>query len=98
MFLHLSVILFRGGLGESLSRDGLCLGGLCPSGGLCSGESLSKGWSLSRGVSVQGESPVQGWSLSRGVSVMGPPPKSGRAGGTNPTGMHSCLSLISFCY
>ena len=38
MFLHLSVILFRVG---SLSRGGLCLGGLCPWRSL-SGGSLSR--------------------------------------------------------
>ena len=75
MFLHLSVILFMGGI--------LCPGGVSV-------------WQVS--VRVEGESLSKGWSLSRGVSVMETPPYSGRAGGTHPTGMHSCLSLISFCY
>ena len=42
MFLHLSVILFTVG-GRSLSRWGLCLGGLCPEGGLCPGVVSVKG-------------------------------------------------------
>ena len=82
MFLHLSVILFTGGI--------FYPGSLCPGGwslsrgrGLCPGcGSLSKRGSRSRGwVSVQGGSlsgglcpggvSVQGGSLSRGVSVQG---------------------------
>ena len=42
MFLHLSVILFTGGL----CPGGLCLGGLCP-GGLYPGVGLCRGGSLS---------------------------------------------------
>ena len=66
MFLHMSVILFMGGVSVpacttghitwGLSREvsvqgGLCLGGLCP-GGVCWG-SLSKGVSIKGGVSVR---------------------------------------------
>ena len=50
MFLHLSLILFTGGL---------CLG----EGGLCPGGGSVQGWSLSGGISVHGvsarETPVQ---------------------------------------
>ena len=71
----------------SLSGD-LCLGGLCLEG-LCSGwlRSLSRG-SLSRG------------SLSRGISFREPPATVLlRAGGTHPTGMHSCylICVTVFC-
>ena len=65
---------------------GLCPGGFCP-GGLCPEGSLSRGSLFPRGVSVQ-----DGEFLSRGglcpggvVSV-----RVVRAGGTHPTGMHSC--------
>ena len=44
------------------------------------------------GVSVRGVS-VQGGSLSEGVSVQEDPLYGGRAGGTHPTGMHSCYIL-----
>ena len=73
----------------SLSRGG----GLCPGGG-----SLSRG-----GVSVQGWGLCPGGlflggSLSGGLCLGGlchrTPPYCGRAGGTNPTGMHSCLQLV----
>ena len=59
MFLHLSVILFTGGL----------CGGLCPGGGgLCPGEGVSV---QEEGLSVEGRGPVGlcPGSLSRGISV-----------------------------
>ena len=79
MFLHLSVILFTGGVSvqdESLSRVGLC-----PRGSLSTG-------SLSRRVSVQGVS-VQGVSV-RGY-LSGRPPYSKERYSMHPTGMHSCF-------
>ena len=78
MFLHLSVLLFTGGLCPegSLSNGSLSLGGLqgvsvlghlCPEGslsrGLCPG-GLCPGVSLSRGVSVQGVSVQRGHQRS----------------------------------
>ena len=54
---------------------------------LFTGGSLSSRLSLSRGVSVQG-------GLCPGGSLSGRPPVQLRAGGTHPTGMHSCLSLL----
>ena len=90
----------------SLSRRGLCPGGLClgwvsVSGSLCPGGSLSRGpgflsggslfrVSLSRRVSVWGAS-VQGVSVQRGISV-GRPPGTRKADSTHPTGMLSCFS------
>ena len=67
-----------------------------PSGGSLSRGSLSgvsvQGGSLS-GVSVGGGVFVQGGSLSGG-SLSGGPPVWLRAGGTYPTGMHSCCLLF----
>ena len=44
MFLHVSVILFTGGVSVSVLEGG----GLCPGGSL-SGGALSRGWALSGG-------------------------------------------------
>ena len=72
MFLHLSVILFTGGVSVQRREGSLSRGGKV---------SLSRGGrgSLSRGVYIQGRG-----SLSRAYGR--------RAGGTHPTGMHSCFS------
>ena len=75
--------------GGSLSRWGLCPGGVSVQvgslsrWGLCPGGVSVQG-SLSRGVSVQGVS-------VKGVSVQGDPPLQLCPGSTHPTGMHSCL-------
>ena len=68
---------------------GLCPGGLCP-GGLCP-RGVSVQWGsvkggLCPGVSVQG-------GICPGVSVMDTPHRLG-AGGTHPTGMHSCFPCV----
>ena len=71
--------------------EGLCLGGLCPGG--CQSRGSLSGESLSRGLCPEG-------SLSRGVSVGRPSPTAERlnAGGTHPTGMHSCITnLYALC-
>ena len=83
----------------SLSR-GVSVQGVSVQGSLCPG-GLHPGWSLSRGVSVRDLCPggvsvrgslykgsLSGGSLSRG------PPVWLRAGGTHPTGMYSCLTII----
>ena len=64
MFLHLSVILYTGGLCPE--EGSLCTGGQSLSGTSLSGGSLSRGF-LSRGVSVQG-------------SLSGRPPQYGKDG------------------
>ena len=69
-----------------LSTRGLCPKGLCP-GGFCPG-------GLCPGVLDPGRVSVQG------VSVLEDPPAATvqlRAGGTHPTGMHSCFVLLLFC-
>ena len=76
--------------GVSLSRESLSRGCLCP-GSLCPRVSV---WGVSvQGVSVQG---VSVWgSLFRGsLSRVGLCQRRLCAGGTHPTGMHSCLLVI----
>ena len=94
MILHLCVILFGGG--GSLSQHVPQVtwpGGVSVPGG------LYLGGSLSGGVSVQG-GPCSGGSLSRrGSPVRENPPRQRppvrwRAGGTHPTGMHSCVVIL----
>ena len=80
MFLRLSVILFTEG---SLFRGYLSRG------------SLSREVSVKEGVSVQGglcpgRVSVKEGSLSREVSVRETAQVQLHAGGTHPTGMHSC--------
>ena len=75
MFLHLTVILFIGGVSPP-GRGVSVLGG-----------SYSRG-SLFRRVSVRGQGvSVQGEGISVTETL---PPHGGRVGGTHPTGMHSC--------
>ena len=68
-------------LGKGNIFTGVCLstGGSCPQGGLCPGGSLCPGEFQSRE------------GLCLGVSVRETPVQL-RAGGTHPTGMHSCSS------
>ena len=68
----------------SLSREGLCPGGLSVQGGLCLGATVQ--WGLCLGVSVQG------------VSVRETTPVRLRVGGTHPSGMHSFLSQFSITF
>ena len=110
MFLHLSVILFTGGVSVQ-GRVSFQSGGLCPRvgvsvqvGDLCPEGSLSRR-SLSRGGGLCPGGPCLGGSLSIGVSAhwdlcpgglwhRNRPRYGGRAGSANPTGMHSCLQLV----
>ena len=78
MFLHVSVILFTGGC---LVPGGLLLGGAC------SGE-----WGcLVPGGGVPGP---RGVPAPGGVLGGTPPQTAFAAGGTHPTGMHSCCLRI----
>ena len=94
MFLHLSVILFTGG-------GGLCLGEVSAQGGLCPGQQeVSVQGGLCLGVSVQGGGGLYPVGLCPvGFCPVGslswkPPLYGGRAGGTHPTGTHSCSSIL----
>ena len=80
---------------------GLCLEGLCLGGwGLCPGRDLSRGVSVQRCLCPEGSlsrDPCPGGEsvsggLCPGGSLSGRPPATVwlRAGGTHPTGMHSC--------
>ena len=68
MFLHLSVILFTGGLcpGGISAQGGVCLDGCLNRWVLC-----TRGWYLSRGGSLSRRVSVQGVSVQREVSVQG---------------------------
>ena len=79
--------------GLSLARVGLCQGGVSVQRGLCQWSHCPAGSLFSRGVSTQGAS-VRGVSVQRG-SLSGRPPYGKRAGGTHPTGMHSCFLIFS---
>ena len=117
MFLHLSVILFTGGVGfpacmtGHMTRGGYASGGL--NGGICMGWSASKKVCLHAGVFLPRVRRV----CIQGVWADLPPPRSAykgagsatplppdtwnttgyghQAGGTYPTGMHSCFS---YCF
>ena len=83
MFLQVSVILFTGGC--LLLRE--CLlpgGGVSGPGGACSQGVPAPGGVCSQGV------PSLGGSGPGGVPG-GDPPTVTAAGGTHPTGMHSCI-------
>ena len=92
MFLQVSVILFTGG----------CLlperGGACSRGGRVSGPggACSQGVPAPGGVCSQGV-PALGGSGPGGVPG-GDPPTVTAAGGTHPTGMHSCICLTSLMH
>ena len=63
---------------------------VCPQGGLCPGEvSVQGGLCWERVLCLGGLCPrgVSGWVFVRGGGL--------RAGGTHPTGMHSCFFLLS---
>ena len=96
MFLQVSVILFMGGgvpgpggwsglRGVPGSRGGLVLGGGAPG---------PQGWSDPGGCLVPGG----GWSGGLGPRGWVPgepnPQTATAAGGTHPTGMHSCYDLF----
>ena len=69
----------------SVHRGVLHLGGCSPS---------RWGGSPSGGVSIPRGSPSRGGSPSGGLSIRGGSPSGQCAGGTHPTGMHSCLSIM----
>ena len=66
MFLHVSVILFTGGVWVSVLGGVSILGGLCP-GGLCPGGSLSWGLCLEGGGLCHGDPP---YSNERAVRIV----------------------------
>ena len=100
--LHLGGLSFQsrgvsvqGGLSSQsrgVSVQGVSLMGVCVQGGLWLGEYLSGG-SLSRGISVGGGF-VSGENLCLWGSLSGRPPVRYKAGGTYPTGMHSCFLIL----
>ena len=73
------------GLGRSAPKGGCLLGGVPALGGC-----LLWGGACSGGV------PALGGACSGGVTG-GDPPMATAAGGTHPTGMHSCVAEI-FCF
>ena len=99
MFLHVSVILFTGGVlsqhalqvvsQHALQQGGLLLGGCLFHGGSAPGGVCSWGGCLLGGGSAPGGVPAAGGSVE-------PPRKQTAtvADGTHPTGMHSCLRMI----
>ena len=101
MFLHVSVIMFRGG------ALGLCPGGSPSQGGLCPGGSLSRGVSVQGGLSPEGVSVLgglcpgrsQSWgrSLCRGVSVQGDLCAGGLWGVSVPEGLSWGVCLGGLC-
>ena len=106
MFLHVSVILFTGGGGllpggGAWSWGGSALRG-CLVWGVCSRGVSALGGVCFRGEGVPGP---RGGVLPGGVLPWGgllpggmpggdPPGTATAAGGTHPTGMHSCLLLV----
>ena len=80
-----------------------CRGCLNPEGGACSGGCLLPGGVVPvlegfmlRGASSQGGPAPGRWCLVLGGGLVETPPTATAAGGTYPTGMHSCFtSLIS---
>ena len=104
-YTRLSVILFTGGSahGGRGACSGGCLlwGGAWSQGGVCSGGCLLWGLVLSGpgGVSGPGGGLVLGGSGPGGVPGPGgpggdPPGTATAAGGTHPTGMHSCYCKV----
>ena len=94
IFLHLFVILFTGGFlfwGGVCSRGGSYSWGGCLLWGVpAPGGTNSWGVSAPRGMSAPGGCLLLGGACSRGVPGGDPPGTATAAGGTHPTGMHSC--------
>ena len=65
---------------------GACSGGVPAPGGVCSGGCLL------RGMPGPGGCLIWGGSAPRGGAWWRPPRTATAAGGTHPTGMHSCLT------
>ena len=90
IFSQVSVILTTGGVCLVPGGGG---GGLVPGGCLFSGGAWSQGGCLVPGEGVPG--PGGGWCLVPGGCLVETPPGTATAaGGTHPTGMHSCLKGI----
>ena len=68
-------------------------GGIC-SGGVCSRGSLLPGGLLPGGLLLGGVSAPGGCLLSGGCAWWRPPGMTTAAGGTHPTGMHSCETIL----
>ena len=88
MFLHLSVILFRGG---AWVTGGVCVaGGMCRAEGVCGGRHAQQGGGMGH---------VAGRHVWRGGVFGGACVAEETAtveDGVHPTGMHSCLFICFF--
>ena len=76
--------------GQGNMFTGVCLStaGVCPGGGWSQGDGWSRGWLVPRGGAWSGR--------ESGLGVPGgdPPRTATAAGGTHPTGMHSCYNYL----